>query len=214
MRAFMRRSVRLIDEFACSSSENQARISLSRTGYLYAHQHPQVTSVGEQCSVFQQSELLELYPWLSSRCTGGVLAKNAGWLSAHGLGMALLSSLQGSTMMIGWDFVGAMGTEDRIQGVRVRSISTKEELQISCGAFVNATGPSLSATHQCALESLSSAVNAPLPVHNDLHAKVIMHDVLRYFTSCTSIAPSISRVMQCHSSLGAHDDPELPHPSL
>ena len=60
----------------------------------------------------------------------------------------------------------------------MRNASTGEQLHISCGAFVNATGPLLSATHQAAVASLSSAANVPLPVRNDVHAKVILHDVL------------------------------------
>jgi hypothetical protein len=181
MRAFMRRSVRLTEALASSSAENDARIAFTKRGYLYVSQDlsasAEAGSDSDHSSVLPQSALQRLYPWLSPRCTRAVLAKNAGWLSAHGLGMALMSTLQGSTM-VGWDFVGASGAEDKLQGVHVRNFRTKEELHISCGAFVNATGPLLSATHQRALAGLSMAANGPLPVHNDVHAKVILHDVL------------------------------------
>ena len=63
----------------------------------------------------------------------------------------------------GLDFAEAIGEsheEDRLQGVIVRNATTKEELRISCGAFVNATGPMLSATHRTALASLSSAAHS------------------------------------------------------
>ena len=177
MRAFMRRSAHLTEGLAGFSAENEARIALAKTGYLYVHQAPSAAAANEECTLIQQPDLQTLYPWLSPECTHAVLAKNAGWLSAHGLGMSLLSSLQGSTM-VGWDVAGVSGHEDRIQGVNVRNASTGEQLHISCGAFVNATGPLLSATHQAAVASLSSAANVPLPVRNDVHAKVILHDVL------------------------------------
>ncbi len=198
MRAFMRRSVHLMEELSCSSAENEARIALTKSGYLYVHQDFQSSTKGsaecsrDQCVPLNAGDLQRLYPWLSSDCTHAVFAKNAGWLSAHGLGISLLSSLQEcssgnkASLMVGWDFCGAIGLEDKLQGVIVRNAATKEELQISCAAFVNATGPMLSATHQAALASLSSAVNASLPVHNDLHAKVIFQDVLRYRMRCAS----------------------------
>ena len=200
MRAFMRRSVHLMEELSRSSAENEARIALSRSGYLYVHQDSLESSissesVADHCLPLAARDVASMYPWLSSACTRAVLAENAGWLSAHGLGMSLLSSLQESrsgnavSVMVGWDFAGAIGEEDKLQGVIVRNAATKEELRISCGAFVNATGPMLSATHQAALASLSSAAHAPLPVHNDLHAKVILHDVLGYTTHCTAHVP-------------------------
>lgn len=182
MRAFMQRSVHLTEALALSSAENDSRIALEKRGYLYVQQEPLASSAAESanehCSWFPQSHLLRLYPWLSPSCTQAVLAKNAGWLSAHGLGMALMSTLQGSTML-GWDVVGATGTESKLQGVRLRNFCSGEDLHISCGAFVNATGPLLSKTHQVALASLSMADNLPLPTRNDVHAKVILHDVLR-----------------------------------
>lgn len=177
MRAFMRRSTYLTDKLSSLNAENEARIALTRNGYLYVHQDGITPSVNEDCTFFRQSDLKAMYPWLSHNSSHAVLAKNAGWLSAHGLGMALLFSLQGS-MMVGWDFVGATGREDKIQGVTLRNHSSKEEMHISCGAFVNATGPSLSSTHQAALASLSSATCLPLPVQNDVHAKIILQDVL------------------------------------
>jgi glycine/D-amino acid oxidase-like deaminating enzyme len=177
MRAFMRRSAHLTESLSRLSAENEARIALTKKGYLYVHQGTDPANVTEECSLFQQAELQSMYPYLSHDCTHAVLAKNAGWLSAHGLGMALLSSLQGSTM-VGWDVVGATGNEGTIQGVNLRNVSTKEALHVSCGAFVNATGPLLSATHQAVVGSLSLASNAPLPVRNDVHAKVILQDVL------------------------------------
>jgi glycine/D-amino acid oxidase-like deaminating enzyme len=182
MRAFMQHSVHLTEALALSSAENDSRIALEKRGYLYVQQEPLASSAAESanehCSWFPQSHLLTLYPWLSPSCTQAVLAKNAGWLSAHGLGMALMSTLQGSTML-GWDVVGATGTESKLQGVRLRNFCSGEDLHISCGAFVNATGPLLSKTHQVALASLSSAANSPLPTRNDVHAKIILHDVLR-----------------------------------
>jgi glycine/D-amino acid oxidase-like deaminating enzyme len=182
MRAFMRRSARLTEALASSSPENDARIALTKGGYLYVRHDSsastEAVNVDEHCSLFQPSDLKRLYPWLSPGCSQAVLAKSAGWLSAHGLGSALMSALPGSTM-VGWDFIAATGREDKLDGVRLRHVCTGEETHVSCGAFVNATGPLLAATHQVALASLSSAFNAPLPVQNDVHAKVILHDVLR-----------------------------------
>ncbi len=217
MRAFMRRSARLTEALACSSVENEARVALAKTGYLYVHQDCPADSgtakMNEECSYLQPSDLQRRYPWLSPSCTRAVLANNAGWFSAHGLGMALLSTLQGSTM-VGWDFVGATGLEDKIQGVQVRNVSTQEEMHISCGAFVNATGPLLSVTHQIALASLSSAPNAPLPVQNDVHAKVILHDTLRFaaslrFSRWVPFFMLCKTVFQCHPSFRAHDNPQF-----
>ncbi len=232
MRAFMRRSACLTETLSRFSPENEARIALTKKGYLYVHQGSEVAGASEACSVFQQSDLRSLYPWLSIDCTHAVLAKNAGWLSAHGLGMSLLSSLQGSTM-VGWDFVAATGHEDRVQAVTVRNVVTQEEMRISCGAFVNATGPLLSATHQAAVGSLSSASNAPLPVRNDVHAKVLFHDVLgraffhaSHLLSCVAssfmrhiffhvshVTRRNSLAKQSYSSLSAHDHLQLSHTS-
>ncbi|OLP87077.1 hypothetical protein AK812_SmicGene31743 [Symbiodinium microadriaticum] len=93
-----------------------------------------------------QENISSIFPFVAKEAKGLLHARRCGWLDSQGLGQKMLSKVQ-------WDG-GSDGTESRLP----------------CDAVVNAAGawmPNLSAL-------LGSG--SPLPLVNEVHAKVILHD--------------------------------------
>ena len=131
---------------------------------------------------------LTAFPYLSVDTTAALHARHAGWMvSAHAMGSDLLEQLlerRGSggiplSAVISGSVVGAELKGGRIDAINVRSTADgSPKMRISCGAFVNATGPFLNATHLAILSSEAGRRVAPLPTRTEVHAKVIFRDVL------------------------------------
>ena len=134
------------------------------------------------------------FPYLSSDVTGLMHTRNCGWLvSAHTMGMDMLDSLlarRGAdgaslTTLIHGAVVGAdLGPSGaRVKSIKVRQTAANSPpLELSCGSFINATGPFLRSTHADILgarDTKGAAARANgLPTVSEVHAKVIFRDVL------------------------------------
>lgn len=144
------------------------------------------------------SAALAAFPYLSSGTTAALHARHAGWMvSAHAMGSDLLERLRarrgadGSplTTVLSGSVVGAELTGGRVGAVLMRAggegsegaaASAAPPLRLSCGAFVNATGPFLNDTHRAVLRAAAGGgAVTPLPTATEVHAKVIFRDVLR-----------------------------------
>eukprot|EP01062_Namystynia_karyoxenos_P046020 TRINITY_DN3433_c0_g1_i1.p1 TRINITY_DN3433_c0_g1~~TRINITY_DN3433_c0_g1_i1.p1 ORF type:complete len:567 (+),score=166.75 TRINITY_DN3433_c0_g1_i1:82-1701(+) len=117
-----------------------------------------------------------IFPFVSPEATCLLHCRRAGWLDAYGLGGAYLAgarqlggvrSLAGSVK--GFDRCPATGD---VTAVRVQTKRGAEDTVIECDAFVNAAGPWVQSVNHLL------APHAPLPVKNEIHAKVVLPDVL------------------------------------
>ena len=114
------------------------------------------------------------FPYLSTDIVGGVHARRCGFIDAIGLGNQMLSKLRdaGAVNMVRGSVIGVDVSETTAPSVRgVRVASTRGDgaiFEIATPNFVNATGPYLRQTQRL----LPSRLEPPLPVFNQLHAKV------------------------------------------
>jgi glycine/D-amino acid oxidase-like deaminating enzyme len=117
--------------------------------------------------LFLDPALLRRYfPYLSSHIVAALHVRRAGWFSAQQLGAYLLEGAR-------WH--GVRLVQDRVSGVniaenRVRSVSLESGETIRTPAFVNAAGPFL--------PHVGRLLGVDLPVYNELHLKVALHDAL------------------------------------
>ena len=121
------------------------------------------------------------FPYLAPTIGAAMHTRNCGWVAAQTMGMDMLESLRSArsangepalTLLRG-RVVGGQTTGRRLAAVDVEADGgTRTRLSLN-GAFVNATGPFLAATHAALVGG------SPLPVRNAVHAKVVFRDVLR-----------------------------------
>lgn len=143
-----------------------------------------------------------VYPWLSQSLTGAMHARNAGWVPAQTMGMTMLDELlalkcgDGSPrvrVVKGWvTRVDTGAAADAVRSVTVAPLAEAADQTpqtLSCGVFVNASGPYLNQSH-CAQFIGGGAPHTPLgdgtplqphalPVFSEVHSKVIFRDTLK-----------------------------------
>lgn len=113
------------------------------------------------------SELIHrYYPYLTEKALAALHARRAGWLSAQQLGMYLLEQarIRGAGFLSG-RLEAVEIHQGRIQGVRLASGE-----RVSSPLFINAAGPFLG--------SVNGLMGIDLPVHTELHLKVVIKDSL------------------------------------
>lgn len=99
-------------------------------------------------------------------------ARRCGWMDAQGLGHAMLQAAKAGSARVlrghvrGFDLSGG-----DVARVRVEQ-PDGQELALDCDAFVNAAGAWTQAVNALL------APEAPLPLENEVHAKVVLHDSL------------------------------------
>jgi hypothetical protein len=225
MRAFMARSISLIEEQARGGA-----FRVTPYGYLYCSSQPgaaaafaaearachgggagvrelrtAAAAAAAGCAPFSSASppargadvyatpaaALAAFPYLSPGTTAALHARNAGWVSAHTMGMDMLDQLLArrapgggaplTTLLRG----SVTGADLGAGGAGVRAVVVQPlaagaaPLRLECGAFVNATGPYLAATHRALLAGAPGGAGAGLPVRNEVHSKVVFRDVLR-----------------------------------
>lgn len=216
MRSFMRRSIDLLAEHAAES----AAFSMNRAGYLYVSRKPTAPRTllleAQECHgdcvsiagrdgdsraaaavVFPSKvQLLKQFPFLSPNLTSGMHITNAGWMSAHTMGMSIYDDLTAARTTddaavlacISGDVEHvALSSAGRVHEVHVRSESGQLEIH-PCGHFINASGPFLNAVHRrhswgahpsgLSQADTTAAGVTPLPVFSEAHAKVVFRDTL------------------------------------
>jgi glycine/D-amino acid oxidase-like deaminating enzyme len=115
--------------------------------------------------LFLDADLLHRYfPYLSSQVVAGLHVRRAGWFSAQQLGAYLLEQARQH---------GVRLLQGRVTGVQVaanqvRSVYLEGGAVIRTTCFVNAAGPFL--------RQVGSLLGLDLPVENELHLKVALHD--------------------------------------
>jgi hypothetical protein len=224
MRAFMARSIALIEEQAAGGA-----FRVTPFGYLYCSSRPgaaaafaaeaaachgaagarelrtAAAAAAAGCAPFSAASprargadvyatpaaALAAFPYLSPGTAAAMHARNAGWVSAHTMGMDMLDQLLArrapgggaplTTLLRG----SVTGAELGPGGGAVRSVAVQPlaagaaPLRLECGAFVNATGPYLAATQRALLAGVPGGAGAAaLPVRNEVHSKVVFRDVL------------------------------------
>eukprot|EP00971_Amphidinium_carterae_P167137 3311717-Amphidinium_carterae.1 len=99
-------------------------------------------------------------------------ARRCGWLDAQGFGQAVLQDAKANHASVLQGRVTGCDTQGG-QIVRVHVLQTNDtEVALDCDAFVNAAGAWMQAVN-----GMISA-SPDLPLSNELHAKVILHDKL------------------------------------
>jgi glycine/D-amino acid oxidase-like deaminating enzyme len=106
------------------------------------------------------------YPYVTPGAMAGLHARRAGWLSAQQLGMVLFEQARAR---------GVHFSMDRVEGVevvggRVRGVRMGSTEQYGTSIFIDAAGPQLAPVGRLA--------GADLPVHTELHLKVVIRDAL------------------------------------
>ncbi|CAE7322686.1 unnamed protein product [Symbiodinium sp. CCMP2456] len=118
-----------------------------------------------------QENIASIFPFVAKEAKGLLHARRCGWLDSQGLGQKMLSKARAAKASVlrgriqGFDKSG----NGEISAVRV-VLSDGTESRLPCDAVVNAAGawmPNLS-------DLLGSG--SPLPLLNEVHAKVILHD--------------------------------------
>jgi glycine/D-amino acid oxidase-like deaminating enzyme len=134
-----------------------------------------------------RDETLQMFPCVADDVKGVLHARRCGWFSAQQMGMDIVSSAR----VLGVKFVSgevvAVGcgpaAGGSVEGVTVAPLGGGAAYDIATPAFVNAAGPALQKVHQLLPGSDGHAWGAGseggrvLPLHNELHAKVIFRDV-------------------------------------
>ena len=168
---------------ACHGDQGVRLLDSSNTVSLSG---PPPPTVGADVYVDGQS-LRRAYPWLHDRSAAALHARNAGWMSAQTMGMTMLDQATASIdARDGLPYVqfikGSINSVDTgsncdaVRGVTVDH-SDGRKSSLSCGSFVNASGPFLGRTHG-ALFPPALRPSSALPVFSELHAKVVFRDVL------------------------------------
>uniref|UniRef100_A0A7S4Q6P0 FAD-dependent oxidoreductase domain-containing protein 1 n=1 Tax=Alexandrium monilatum TaxID=311494 RepID=A0A7S4Q6P0_9DINO len=127
--------------------------------------------------VYGSSNIRGIFPFVSSEAQVMLHARRCGWMDAQGLGQAMLrvakegaGSEVGSARLLRGSIQGFDVTGGSV--VRVHTSAEGDEVPLECDAFVNAAGAWMPAVN-----SLLAPVE-PLPLKNEVHAKVILHDSL------------------------------------
>ena len=220
MRAFMGRSIELIDAHAAGGA-----FRTERAGYLYcsmrdksaaafareaaechganvriASTAAEAADLGSAPFTFRSPKALgadvfttsaavaAAFPYLSRSTASAMHTRNCGWLvSAHTMGMDMLDSLlsrrgphgEKLTELINGAVVGAdVGPSKSILSSVTVTRTNGSRSTLSCGAFVNASGPFLATTHADVLGDGAGRGAGNLPITCEVHSKVIFRDVL------------------------------------
>ncbi len=112
------------------------------------------------------SLLKKHFPYLTESAVAALHTRRAGWLSAQGLGMTLLESAR----RLGVRFESARVTGVEVKNGRVRGVRLGDGRRVDSPIFVNASGPYL--------EEVGALLGVEIPVHTELHQKIIFHDLI------------------------------------
>lgn len=140
------------------------------TGY----RHPEMVGFD---LVYGADAIREVFPWVTPDVRVMLHARRCGWMDSVGMGQAMLNEAKagndagGSAVVLQGTVTGFDLRGDRVTAVRVAGKGGGEEV-LPCDAFVNAAG----AWQQAVNEML--APDDPLPLENEVHAKVILNDTL------------------------------------
>ncbi len=109
------------------------------------------------------------YPFITSSARALLHTRRCGWLSAQQLGAYLMEKAKASGMeFVRGQVVGVSTKKGRVTDVTIRQDG--RDTQIETRALVNCAGPYLKETGRL--------VGVDLPVYNELHGKVALHDTL------------------------------------
>mmetsp|Transcript_105722 Transcript_105722/g.341003 ORF Transcript_105722/g.341003 Transcript_105722/m.341003 type:complete len:451 (-) Transcript_105722:224-1576(-) len=127
--------------------------------------------------VYGSGAVREIWPFVSREARVMLHARRCGWMDALSLGQAMLQAAKAGGGGSGAARVmqGAVRGFDVVGGdiTRVRIVQPQgQEAVLECDAFVNAAGAWIPA-----INSLLAA-ESPLPLVNEVHAKVILNDSL------------------------------------
>jgi len=114
----------------------------------------------------------EHFPYLSRETVAVIHPRRCGWFSAQQLGMHMLEAARARGVRLIEGHVESI----KVEGGRVAevAIASPTGLQrVGTRHFVNAAGPYL--------KDVGALLNLELPVHNELHAKISIHDTLGVF---------------------------------
>jgi len=130
--------------------------------------------------VYGAKMIREIFPFVTDHAEVLLHARRCGWMDAQGLGQAMLQAARecevghtptGSTLLERGTVAGFDLIDGNVTHVRVLR-ANGEELALDCDAFVNAAGAWIPAV------SALLAPDTPLPLANEVHAKVILNDKL------------------------------------
>lgn len=199
---FMSRSVALLEELAGDENE----INLTRRGYCFfaasdegrqafekfadtassfgagdvRHHRDTVAEYQRSSSagfrdgitgfdlVYGSENIQQIFPFVSKEAQVMLHARRCGWMDSQGLGRAMLAAAGGPPILRGNVVALETGPDNQVTAVRIQQ-SDGERL-LACDAFVNSAG--------AWMENVNQLLGAPkLPLKNEVHAKVIFHDV-------------------------------------
>lgn len=112
------------------------------------------------------------YSFLSPQLQAGLLARNAGWVAAHAMGMDMLERAQrpagsGCLDVLRGSVVGFATHAGSLRGVRVAAASSSSDAAaggalttLHCGSFVNAAGPAVNSVHTALCDELERGQSA------------------------------------------------------
>lgn len=139
------------------------------------YQHPEMNGFD---LVFGSKAIREIFPFVTGDAQVMLHARMCGWMDAQGLGQSMLRAAKSGNdesetgaQVVRGTVAGFDTSGGDITHVRV-SHNDGHELVLECDAFLNAAGawmPSVNAL---------LAPDAPLPLTNEVHAKVILNDTL------------------------------------
>jgi glycine/D-amino acid oxidase-like deaminating enzyme len=203
MVGLMNRSIDLLDQFA--GHTNNA-FHLNRRGYLYVtadpHRARSFETSGREISklgagalrvhdgglsehlyrpddpnaggadlITDQGLIRNHFPYLTDRTVAVLHARRAGWFSAQQLGAVLLDAARKD----GLSLLPRAVTNVEVQDGRVQSVILDDGNHIRTPALVNASGPLIGA--------VAALVGEDLPVHSELHMKVVFKEHERVIPS-------------------------------
>ncbi|CAK9077504.1 unnamed protein product, partial [Durusdinium trenchii] len=117
--------------------------------------------------VYGPELIQEIYPFVTSKAQVMLHARRCGWLDAQALGRAMLTASGGQVLR--GEVVGFDTHQGAVTAVQVQQ-NDGVAVSLKCDAFVNAAG--------AWMERVNKLLEAPpLPLKNEVHAKVILNDV-------------------------------------
>lgn len=124
--------------------------------------------------VYGSHAIREIFPFVSEDARAMLHARRCGWMDAQGMGQAMLNEAKSATnpsTIVQGSIEGFDVIDGSVVSVGVRR-NSGEAVSLNCDAFINAAGAWMPE-----INSLL-APDDVLPLTNEIHAKVILNDVL------------------------------------
>ena len=177
MKGLADRSIDILEELAIHSDNY---FNMSRRGYVYvttsrelANDFCHLAESSNDFEAYTDGDLTSKFPYVDKDSLCVLHAKRAGWLDAQQLGQYMISEAKdaGVTFLRG-DVTRVDAFESSVE---VQINTTKEEcVSLEASHFVNASGPWINEMNERTFFESKSLPK--LPLHNELHAKIILHD--------------------------------------